>query len=208
MIVNPEIERFLLELLPPRHPVLVEMEEYARQNQIPIVGPLVGNFLAQLVSIARARRIFELGSAIGYSTAWLALAAGEGAEVHYTDRDQGRAELARRYFARLGVLERIRFHVGDAIEALVRTPGEFDFIFNDISKDLYARVLELAPGKLRPGGLLVSDNALWHERVLAPEDETSRQVREFDFNSFQNKDFHCSLVPLRDGLLLAWKRHG
>ncbi len=209
MIVNPDIERFLLELLPERNPVFHEMEQVAARQNIPIVGPVVGNFLAQLVRIARARRIFELGSAIGYSTAWLALAAGPDAEVHYTDWSGDKAAVAREYLRRLGLLDRVVFHVGDAVEALRASPGEFDFIFNDIEKTRYLEVLELAPAKLRPGGLLVSDNALWHGRVLQPSDESSRQVWQLDYELSRRPDFVTSLVPLRDGLLVAFKlMHG
>ena len=85
MITNPDIEDYMARLLPPRDEILSEMEAYAAEHDVPIVGPGVGRLLASLAMMTRAKRIFELGSAIGYSTIWFAQAAGPDAEVHYSD---------------------------------------------------------------------------------------------------------------------------
>ncbi len=206
MITDPEIERYIAALQPPRDQILAEMEEYAHRHNVPIVGPVVGRVLAQLVMISGARRIFELGSAIGYSTLWLARAAGPGAEVHYTDLDVDNAARARVWFERAGVAGRVRLHVGNALAALEKADGTFDFIFNDVDKEQYLDVLARAVPRLSSGSLFVSDNALWHGRVLDPRDEASRTVVEFNHNLFQNKEFFTTLLPLRDGLLVARKR--
>ena len=92
MIVDPAIEKYLLDLLPARDETLAEMEARAARERIPIIGPVVATFLSILVAVSGAKRIFELGSAIGYSTIWLARAAGPDAEIHYSD---GSAENAR-----------------------------------------------------------------------------------------------------------------
>ncbi len=206
MIVNPEIEKYILSLIPPRDEVLAEMEAVAKRESIPIVGPAVGAFLAVLVLSSRSKRIFELGSAIGYSTSWLARAAGPDAEVHYTDSSPANADRARQYLERAGLADRVHIHVGDALSALADVSGEFDFIFNDVNKDGYPAVLRAACGRLRRGGLLVSDNTLWHERVLNPADETSSAVVEFNSKLFTSSEFFTCLIPLRDGLTVAIKR--
>lgn len=200
MITDPQIEKYLHSLLPPRDPVLAEMEQYAQAHQVPIVGPAVGRFLASLVLMTQARRIFELGSAIGYSTLWLARAAGEGAEIHYSDGNAANAERARGYFERAGLQDRINVHVGDALTALAETPGEFDLIFNDVDKDGYPAVLDAAPDRIRKGGLFVTDNTLWHGRVLNPENESDRAVDEFNQRLFNSQRLFATLVPLRDGI--------
>ena len=206
MIVNPEIEKYILSLIPPRDEILAEMEAEAERESIPIVGPAVGAFLATLVLSSRSKRIFELGSAIGYSTIWLARAAGPGAEVHYTDWSPANAARARWYLERAGLADRVHIHVGDALTALSEVDGEFDFIFNDVNKDGYPTVLRVGSGRLRRGGLLVTDNTLWHERVLNPADNTSSSVAEFNRNIFTSNDFATCLVPLRDGLTVGVKR--
>ena len=127
MIINPEIERYIDSLLPARDAVLQEMEEQAAKRNIPIIGPAVARVLAQLVMISKAKRIFELGSAIGYSTIWLARAAGSGAEIHYSDGSAENAREAAGYFQRAGVAHLIQVHVGDALTSLAQTTGRVRF---------------------------------------------------------------------------------
>lgn len=203
MITDPKIERYMYDLLPARDSVLSEIEAYAEAHKIPIVGPAVGRLLTVLVKVSKARRIFELGSAIGYSTIWLAQAAGEGAEVHYSDGSAENAERARGYFERAGLADRIQVHVGDALTALAKTPGEFDLIFNDVDKEGYPAVLEAVPGRIRRGGLFITDNTLWHARVLDPHEESDHAVRLFNERLFASPSFYTTQVPLRDGVSVA-----
>jgi len=205
MIVNPEIERYLESLLPPRDAVLAEMETVAARRNIPIVGPVVARVLAQLVMISGAKRIFELGSAIGYSTVWLARAAGSGAEVHYADGSAANAREAREYFERAGVASVIHVHVGDALASLSQTLGDFDFIFNDVDKTGYPAVLATVPARLKRGGMFVTDNTLWHERVLDPQEASDRAVVEFDRKLYESAQFFTTLLPIRDGLTVSVK---
>jgi caffeoyl-CoA O-methyltransferase len=205
MIVNPEIERYMESLLPPRDAVLAEMEAAAARHNIPIVGPAVARVLAQLVMISGAKRIFELGSAIGYSTIWLARAAGPGAEVHYADGSAGNAREAGGYFERAGVASVIHVHVGDALTSLSQTSGEFDLIFNDVDKEGYPAVLAAVPSRLKRGGIFLSDNTLWHERVLNPREASDRAVVEFDRKLYESQQFFTTLLPIRDGLTVSIK---
>ena len=164
-ILQPSIEQYLYDLLPARDAVLAEMEARARREHIPIVGPAVGRLLALLVEISGARRIFEMGSAIGYSTIWLARAAGPRAKVHYTDGDPAQARDAGDYFRRAGVSRRIHIQVGDAVRLLSQASGKFDLIFCDIDKSQYPAAIRRAMPKLRRGDLLLADNVLWTGKV-------------------------------------------
>ena len=203
MIVNPDIERYMYGLLPPRDAVLAEMEQLAERRNIPIIGPAVARVLAQLVMISGAKRIFEMGSAIGYSTIWLARAAGPGAEVHYTDGSAENAREARSYIERAGLSASIHIHVGDALSVLSETPGQFDFIFNDVDKEGYPAVLDAVPTRLKRGGIFATDNTLWHERVLSPHEASDRAVVEFNQKLYESAQFFTTLLPLRDGLSVA-----
>jgi caffeoyl-CoA O-methyltransferase len=205
MIVNPEIERYMHELLPARDNVLAEMEATAAKRNIPIIGPAVARILAQLVMISGAKRIFELGSAIGYSTIWLARAAGPGAEIHYSDGSAQNAREAQGYFDRAGVSSVVQVHVGDALSMLSQTQGEFDFIFNDVDKEGYPAVLEAVPARLKRGGLFVTDNTLWHEAVLHPVEVSDRGVVEFNQKLYASTQFFTTLLPIRDGVAVAWR---
>ena len=203
MITNPEIDAYILNLLPPRDEVLSEMEAYAAANGVPIIGPAVARVLAQLAMISRSKRIFELGSAIGYSTIWLARAAGEDGEIHYSDGSEENARRARSYFERAGVSDRIQIHTGDALQELASVKGEFDLIFNDVDKDGYPDVLKAVPNRLKKGGIFVTDNTLWHGKVLAPQDKESLAVVDFDKKLFESIDFWSSIIPIRDGLTVS-----
>lgn len=200
MITDPAIEQYMNGLLPPRDEVVSEIEAYAAEHKIPIVGPAVARFLSSLVMMTKARRIFELGSAIGYSTIWLARAAGPDAEVHYSDGDPAKAERAQRYFERAGVASRIHVHVGDALSALTATPGTFDVIFNDVDKDGYPAVLDAVPDRIKTGGLFITDNTLWHARVLDPKEATDRAVCLFNERLFSSPEFYVTQLPIRDGV--------
>ena len=116
-------------MLPARDAVLQEMERQAKERDIPIVGPAVGRLFYQYARLIDAEAVFEMGSAIGYSTIWWAMAVGDGGKVHYTDGSRKNADEARRYFEQAGVADRIEVHVGDALEILSERKEQFDILF-------------------------------------------------------------------------------
>ena len=202
------VDDYLYSMLPPRDPVLAEMEDYATQHDVPIVGPAVARVLQQLAMMIQARTVFELGSAIGYSTIWWAQAVGETGRVIYTDGDRKNAERARSYFQRAGVNSRITIHTGDALEFLSEQKQEFDIIFNGVDKEDYPRVLRLAPPRLRKGGLFITDNVLWSGRVADknPADARTKAILEFNRKLYDSKEFYTTILPIRDGLAVAVKK--
>jgi caffeoyl-CoA O-methyltransferase len=207
-VTQPDVDNYLYDLLPPRDEVLAEIEAEATRRKIPIVGPAVARFFQQLVIMTGAKTVFEMGSAIGYSTIWWARAVGEGGKVHYTDSDQKNADQARRYFQRAGVADRIKVHMGDAIELLSERKEEFDIVFNDIDKEDYPRVLRLVPPRLKKGGLFVTDNVLWSARVVDKNttDGRTKAIQEFNRQLYQSPDFYTTILPLRDGVAVAVKK--
>lgn len=202
------IDDYLYSMLPKRNEVLAEMEDYAGKHNIPIVGPAVARVLHQLALMIDAKMVFELGSAIGYSTIWWAQAVGENGRVIYTDGDSKNAERARRYFERTGVTNRITLHTGDALEVLSEQKQQFDIIFNDVDKEDYPRVLRLVSPRLRKGGLFITDNVLWSGRVAQknPKDATTKAILEFNRLLYNSQDFYTTILPIRDGLAVALKK--
>ena len=206
-ITQPDVDNYLYSLLPARDEVLADMEAEATRNKIPIVGPAVASLFQQLVMMTGAKTVFEMGSAIGYSTVWWARAVGEGGRVHYTDSDPKNADKARRYFQRAGVADRITIHLGDAIELLSEQKTEFDIVFNDIDKEDYPRVLRMVSPRLKKGGLFVTDNVLWSGRVLEKNpNATTKAIQEFNRQLYKSPDFFTTIMPLRDGVAVAVKR--
>lgn len=204
-----QVQRHLAALVPEREEEMRAMEVHAERTSFPIVGPAAGQLCYQITRMIGARRVFELGSGFGYSTAWFARAVREngGGEVHHVVWDEDLSARAREHLARLGFNGIVRFHVSEAVEALARAKGVFDLIFNDIEKEFYPDSLPVIERKLRPGGVLIVDNALWHGRVFdrADRSEATRGIRELTKRLAGDPAWITSLVPIRDGLLVAMK---
>jgi len=207
-ITVPAVEDYLYSLLPARDEVLTGIEAEAAKRNIPIVGPAVGRILYQLAVMIGAKSVFELGSAIGYSTIWWARAVGEGGRVIYTDGDRKKAEEARRYFDRAGVAGRITVKTGDALEILSEEKTEYDIIFNDVDKEDYPRVFKLVLPRLRKGGLFVTDNVLWSGKVAqkSPSEASTKAILEFNRLLYGSPDFFTTILPIRDGVAVAVKK--
>jgi predicted O-methyltransferase YrrM len=205
-IVNPDIEEYIKNLTPVEDEVLKEMEKLGEERGFPIIGPIVGRLLYQLAIMIGAKRVFEMGSGFGYSAYWFAKAVGDGGEVVFTEISQRNAQLARDFFRRGGIDKIVQIHVGDALEILEETDGEFDIIFNDIDKEYYPLVVDRAYKRLRRGGLFITDNALWFGRVLTDDlSPSTKGVKEFTRLLFSEKGFLTTIIPIRDGVSLSVK---
>lgn len=208
-LAQPALTAYLENVIPARPAVLREMEAYAEKRRFPIVGPVVGQLFYLLTRATGARRVFEMGSGFGYSTAWFAMAVRDngGGEVHHVVWDDALSQQARGYLGRLGLADAVRFSVNEAVAELGRTPGEFDVIFNDIEKDAYPASLPVMKAHLRPGGLLLVDNMIWRGRAMDPavDDPATRGVREITRLLFADPDFTGVIVPLRDGVFVGHK---
>jgi len=207
-IIDPRTEKYIYALLPARDAVVREMEGHAARQGVPIIGPACGRLLYQLARLIHARRVFEMGSAIGYSTLWLARAVGSKGTVYYTDGDPANAARAKRYLGRSGMLGRVRILIGDALELLKETPGQFDMVFNDVNKVDYPQVFRLAVPRVRVGGLFITDNVLWYGRVARPVrrgDAETRAIQEFNRLIYGSPRLLTTLVPLRDGFAVCEK---
>jgi caffeoyl-CoA O-methyltransferase len=216
MITDPKVENYLYAMLPERSATLQEIERQAKERDIPIVGAAVGRLFYQYARLIGAKSVFEMGSAVGYSTIWWAMAVGEGGKVHYTDGSRKNADEARRYFTQAGVADRIEVHVGDALEVLSERKEQFDILFLDIDKHDYPRAARMAPERVRRGGLFVTDNTLWRGDVsyaagnpdFKPEqepDKNTRAIVEFNELVYGSPDWYATIIPLRDGVTVAMR---
>jgi caffeoyl-CoA O-methyltransferase len=206
-VLDAQVERYLDELTPRWDPLLEEMEREAAATKFPIIGPVVGHLCYLLTRVTGARRVFELGSGFGYSTAWFARAVREngGGEVHHVVWDEELSGRARSNLERMGVAEVVRFTVGEAVEALRASEGGFDVVFNDIDKHAYPEALAVIEEKLRPGGLLIADNLIWHGRIFVDEDRSAdtEGIRQFTRAVLESPQWTASIIPIRDGVLVG-----
>lgn len=207
-ITNEAVEQYLYDLLPERDEVLCEMEEQAARRKIPIVGPAVGRLFFLLARLSGAHTVFEMGSAIGYSTLWWARALGREGRVIYTDGDPKNAQEAKGYFQRAEVAGQVEVRIGDALEILSeQKPDSQDIIFNDVDKEDYPRVFRLALPRLKTGGLFVTDNVLWSGKVAQKKraDASTRAIQEFNQLLYASRELVPVVIPLRDGVAVALK---
>jgi caffeoyl-CoA O-methyltransferase len=198
------VHRYLENVLPERPPVLREMEEYARDRDFPILGPLVGRLIYQLAVAIKARKVLELGSGFGYSAFWFSLAMKGKGHIVMTDFDRDNKKRAFDYFKRAGLQSHFDFKVGDALRTVRKLDGPFDVIFNDIDKKEYPRTIDIAAGRLRKGGLFITDNLIWSGKVWDRNpDETTRAIVEFTRNLYGDSRFYTTIMPIRDGVGIA-----
>ena len=210
-IFSPHVERYLKELRPERSPVMLEMEELAERESIPIVHWETGRFLAVCVRALDPGQVLEVGTAIGYSTLHMAEAVGSG-RIVTIERDATRAEQARDFFARAGVADKIELVEADAMQAIAELPGPFDVIFLDASKDEYAEYLRLAEPKATERALLVVDNLLMSGDVALEDDseatwrpQSLAAARAFNAELIASDRWHGAVLPIGDGVGFATK---
>lgn len=212
-IVPDAVERYLAELNRAGDDVVDDIAREGSAQHLPLIDAEVGALLHVLARAVGARRILEIGTAIGYSGIWLARALPPDGMLLTMEKDPERARTARANFERAGLASRTGVIVGDAQVTIGKVSGPFDLIFQDGSKPLYIALLDRLVGLLRPGGLLVTDNVLWDGKVVpgfaaASEqpDEDTRAIAEYNGQLNARLDLVTATVPLRDGVAISIKK--
>ena len=198
MIPNPEI--YFRAFIPPRDELLIELEQEAEQEHIPIVGPVVGELLYILAKAMDCRAVLELGTATGYSAIYLARGiSNPGGTLTTIERDEAMAARARENIAKAGFADQVEVRVGEVAEVLETLKCPYDLIFMDIEKEEYQETLSGCHSLLRLGGLLVVDNVAF------------LGAHEFNQTIFTDNHWRCVHLysflpnhsPEKDGLTLA-----
>ncbi len=199
-----KIHKYLEQSVPDRPPILREMEQYAKENEFPIIGPLVGRFLYQMALLTKARKILELGSGYGYSAFWFSLATRSKGNIVMTDTQRENKRRAFDYFKRAGLQSQFTFLVGDALRVIKKLDGQFDIILNDIDKIDYPRTIDVAASLLRKGGLFITDNVIWSGRVCEKkQDDTTKAIVQFTEALNRDSRFFTTVMPVRDGISVS-----
>ena len=212
MIVTPPVGEYLASLRLAPDPVLSEMEAQGARDGIPIVVPETGALLHVLALACGARRILEVGTAIGVSTLYLARALPRDGLIVSFEIDEQRQQAARRYLERAGVADRVDLRLQDARAGLQEVNEEFDFAFLDGVKAQYGDYFDGVLPRLRPGGVLTVDNVLRGGRVAEGHgdgelsDEQVAAVRAFNQRLHDHDELTATFTPVGDGVLVAVKR--
>ena len=214
-IVPDPVEQYLASLNRSADSVLQAIARAGEERSLPLVDAEVGALLRTLAMAAGARRILEIGTAIGYSGIWLAGALPDGGSLLTMEMNADRAREARNNFERAGLADRVNVIVGDAQRMLAKVGGPFDVIFQDGDKQLYSPLLDRLVTLLRPGGLLITDNVLWDGEVVPgfvarPQRDPgdTRAIAEYNERLAAHPQLITSIVPMRDGVAISVKRGG
>jgi len=205
---------FLKDLIKPRSSIFMEMEQYAKENHVPIMQLMGMESLLQLLSLQKPSTILELGTAIGYSSMRMAMKLEE-ATIVTIERDEQKAELAKNYIERANLQQRIQVIVGDALEISSESLGnkKFDAIFIDAAKGQYKNFFEKYAPFLHDGGVIYCDNLLLNGLSELPMSEVPRRKRTMVRNQHQfmewlmnHPDYDTAFLPVGDGMLVSIKR--
>lgn len=212
-ITNIAIEDYLAALMPPRPPVLAELEERASHHGLSLVGSVQGTFLYLIARSMNARQALEIGMTTGYAALWLlqALSATDG---HLTgiESNPNRSSLAREMLDKAGYHERLTIHEGHWSEILPTLQGSYDLIFLDVlrsvsTEDQASQALEMCIPLLRAGGFLITDNVLCSAQVLEEDPPPLvRGIQRFNEAVMQHPQLESVIIPLRDGVAISRKK--
>jgi predicted O-methyltransferase YrrM len=209
-IIQREQAEYLDRLIPQTDPLLREMEEYAAAHGVPIADREVALFLEISARAIKARRILEVGMAIGYSVVHLARGMDEGGRVLSIEPDEEMISASQGFLERAGLSGKVRIERGKGLEVIPRLRETFDLIFIDALKEEYLGYLELALPRLRTAGVIIVDNLLWGGQVAgeirSPDQESSTNaLRAFNQHFVNHPKLRAEVLPVGDGLGYAVK---
>jgi caffeoyl-CoA O-methyltransferase len=209
-IVNEAVERYALEHSTPDPEFFRRLEEETRATTTApqmMVGPLEGQFLGWLVKLSQARNVLEIGTFTGYSSISMALALPDGGRITSLDVNEETTAVARRYAEEAGVLDRIDYRVGPALDTLAGLDGPWDLAFIDADKPNYVNYYEAVLPKLAEDGFIVADNVLWSGRVVEDDgEESTRAIKAFNDHVAADDRVEQLMLTVRDGMTLIRRR--
>ncbi len=211
-IIESYVEDYIRKVIPKNEGLLLEMEEYASQNHVPIVHPEVAQFLKVLINIKKPKKILEIGTAIGYSAILMTTAMGESGQTLTIERREDMINIAQQNIDENGLSKRIKIIQGDAEEVLPNIKDSFDFIFLDAAKGQYLEFFPYCISNLAYNGIIVSDNVLFKgmvasdELVIRRKKTIVKRMREYLDYICNNENLESSIIPIGDGVALTYKK--
>lgn len=173
------------------------------------ISPDQGRFLTMITQLSRAGNVVEVGTFTGYSSICLARGLGSGGRLTCFDVSEEWTAIARRYWEKAGLTDRVELRIGPAAERLAELPSDraVDLAFIDADKPNYPVYYEILMSRLAPGGLILVDNTLWSGRVADPtvDDDATRAIREFNDLVVSDSRVTSLMLPIADGLTMIRK---
>jgi len=205
-ITDPRIESYLMQMIADEDPHLAAMEGKAQKTEFPIVDRIVGRFLYLLTRLKQPSLVVEMGSGFGYSGYWFARALSIRGKVVLIDYSDENMAYARQVYSESGLSGRAEFRVGNALD-IGPEYDDIDVLFIDIDKEQYAEAIRVMLPRLAKNALVIADNVLWHGKVAeeGEQDNQTNGIRRFNDFMSRQADFFTSIVPMRDGVMLAYR---
>ena len=177
-------------------------------NPIMLSGKIQGNFLAIISKLIKPFNVLEIGTYTGYSTLCIAEGLNPGGMIHTIDKNEELLQIQNKYFEKSGLRNQIKQYTGDALAIIPKLKFDFDMVFLDADKENYVKYLELISPILKPGGVLLTDNVLWHGKILESsknQDRVTRLIDNFNKKILEDKSLKTVMLPIRDGISLTLK---
>jgi len=177
-------------------------------NPIMLSGKIQGNFLAIISKLIKPFNVLEIGTYTGYSTLCIAKGLNPAGMIHTIDKNEELLQIQNKYFEKSGLRNQIKQYTGDALAIIPKLKFDFDMVFLDADKENYVKYLELISPILKPGGVLLTDNVLWHGKILESsenQDRVTRLIDNFNKKILEDRSLKTVMLPIRDGISLTLK---
>ena len=190
------------------------LSELRRETELKCINPIMlsgeyqGRLLSLISKIKQPKKILEIGTFTGYATLCLAEGLETSGKIYTIDKNEELIKIQNKYFSKSKYHKNIIQYTGNALEIIPKINSKFDLIFLDADKENYNKYLEIIIPKLNKKGILISDNVLWHGKVLSDkkkQDKVTKKIDVFNKELVKNKNFQTFMLPIRDGLSISIK---
>lgn len=210
-ILYPAQEQYLNQFIKQGDSLLIEMEEFAAENNIPILSKPAAMLLEQYVKIINPKRTLEIGTAIGYSTIRIARKLKKKSRIFTIEKSEDNIKIAAENFNKASQADKIVLLEGDALQIMPRFDKKFDLIFLDADKEDYKRLFDYSMILLKKGGLIFIDNLLWHGYVASRSvpvkyKSSTKIIREFNNLFTASANLNTIILPVGDGIGIGIKQ--
>lgn len=206
-----KLNQYIINHTSPEEDYLLELD---RETHLKVLrsrmlsGHLQGQILSMISAMIKPYCVLEIGTFTGYSALCLAKGLTEGGKLHTIEIDDELESIAKKYFLRSGMADRIVQHIGDARKIIPTIGQQFDLVFIDADKREYCDYYKLVFNQIPVGGFILADNVLWDGKVIDPEAASEEQTHGIlEFNDLVQKDSRVQnvILPVRDGIMLVQK---
>jgi len=210
-ILFPAQDKYLKQFKKEDDPLIAEMEQYAKEHNVPILSRQAADFLEQIVLLINPKRVLEIGAAIAYSTIRIAKILKKKSVIHSIEMSEDNAAIARENIEKAGLGNKIDLKIGNALTIMPQLQKKYDLIFLDADKEDYKRLFDYSMILLKSGGVIFIDNLLWHgfaaaRKIPGEYRISTKYIREFNTVFMNQPNLIATILPIGDGIGLGVKR--